>query len=436
MAADSVARTIRGLGLPVWVGLSPVSVLLLTDTNFWTMDDAFGPLLFEDDLSPEQQAELREQLEEDPDLAEGWLRWQQVRARLRDRLETNLPDRRLLVLYALEDEGREDLLTTEEAAALDAARDDMAAAVNAVPALEQVVERIQEGRADFEAVWAQHEKGGEDGVSSSDRRSQSSQKERAPRRSPAARRESSKHRWAWRLTVMALLLGAAVLAVFYGPQDTDRSTVTVGAGEERLVEFDDGSTVRLMGAATLSYTPDMSETETRRVTLARGRAYFDVASRDDAPFVVNTPAARTEVLGTQFGVASGNDTTKVVLVEGQVQVGPDEEDEAEPVVLAPGERSTVRNGYAPTPPAPVDLTSTLEWTGLLVFRAVPTSAIAERLRSHYDVSIAVSSSLADEPVTGTFDRDQSVEDVLNTIARTLGAEVRRDEGGYHLEPSS
>jgi hypothetical protein len=105
-------------------------------------------------------------------------------------------------------------------------------------------------------------------------------------------------------------------------------------------------------------------------------------------------------------------------------------------VLAPGERSTVRSGDAPTPPAPVDLTATLDWTGLFVFRAVPTRAIAERLRDHYGASISVAPALADEPVTGTFERNRSVEQVLSTIARTLGADVRTEGEAYRLEPGS
>ena len=419
--------------------LSPLaseSVLFLTDTIIRTMDDAYGPLLFEDDLSPEQQARLRERLDEDPALADGWARWRQVRARLRARLQTHLPDRRLLVLYALAEEGRDDLLTPEETEALDAARRDLAAAIDAVPALQQVVERVQDERADFETVWAQHREEIRAAEEKTDRRSPSDRNERAPRPSASAQGKASGRQWAWRLTVAALLLGAAVLAVFYGPQGSDRMTVTAKAGEQRQVEFEDGSTVRLVGASTLSYTPGMNTAEERRATLARGRAYFDVASREEAPFVVTTPAARTEVLGTQFGVAAGNDTTEVVLVDGRVRVGPDENDEAEPVVLAPGERSMVRKGNAPTPPAPVDLTATLDWTGLFVFRAVPTRAIAERLRDHYGVSISVAPALADEPVTGTFERDQSVEQVLSTIARTLGADVQKEGDAYQLSPAS
>jgi len=187
------------------------------------MDDAYGPLLFEDALSSEQRAKLRARLAEDPALADGWARWQQVRARLRERLQEHVPDRRLLVLYALSEEGREDLLTPEEAEALDAARPAIADALDAVPALQQVVKRVQDERADFETVWAQHREEIWAAEDKTDRRSQTDRNERAPRRPGRARREGAGRQWAWRLTVAALLLGAAVLAVVYGPQGAERT---------------------------------------------------------------------------------------------------------------------------------------------------------------------------------------------------------------------
>lgn len=243
-------------------------------------------------------------------------------------------------------------------------------------------------------------------------------------------------RWTWGLTVAALFLGAVVLALFYGPQEA-QTTVTAAAGEQRIVEFDDGSSVRLVGAARLSYEAEATSTEERRVSLTHGRAYFDVAPREEASFVVNTPAARAEALGTQFGVTTGSDTTEVVLVEGKVRVGSSDETAADPVVLQPGQRSLVREGTAPAPPTPADLTARLEWTGLFVFRTVPTTTIAERLSEHYEVSISVASALTGESVTGTFERDQSVTQILETIARTLEAEVQsEEEDTYRLVPAS
>lgn len=408
---------------------------LLTDRMYGIMDDIYGPLLFGEDRSPEQRAALKERLSNDPELAEGWARWRQVRSTLRQRLQERISDRRLLVLYALDQEGRDDALTTEEKAALDAARDDIAAAIDAIPALDQVVERIQDERADFEAVWDQHQDPGAVDAAAEEPPHQAEREERSPE-PPASSREGTDRRWAWRLTVAALLLGAAVLAVFYGPEDAARTTVTAEANERQVVEFEDGSTIRLVGAATLSYNPEMTGADTRRVTLARGQAFFDVRSRDDAPFVVNTPAARAEALGTQFGVTTGGDTTEVVLVEGTVRVEAEDQDEGASVVLEPGQHSRVQHGQGPSTPAGTDLTAALDWTGLFVFRSTPTRVLAQRLSDHYDASITVAPILADEPITGTFDRERSVSEVLRTVARTLGAEVTTENGAYRLVPAS
>lgn len=396
------------------------------------MDDIHSPLLFPENRSSDRRDVLREQLDDNPELAAHWARWCQVRLQIRQRLQEQISDRRLLVLYALDQEGRGDVLTTEERAALHAARDDIAEAIEAIPALSRVVDRIQDERADFEAVWEQHRDASALEAEDGSRRAERA--ERTARR-PSRSRDGTDRRWTWRLTVAALLFGAAVLAVFYGPEETSRTTVTAEADEQRIVEFDDGSTVRLVGA-TLSYTPELNDEDERQVTLARGRAYFDVVSQDDAAFIVNTPAAEAEALGTQFGVTTGGDTTEVVLVEGAVRVAADGGSEEESVVLNAGERSTVRSGGAPTLPTPADLTATLEWTGLFVFRSTPTRALAQRLGEHYDVSISVAPALADEPVTGTFERSQPVSEVLRTIAQTLGADVVTGEEGYRLVPAS
>lgn len=395
-------------------------------------EDMYGPLLFEDDLSADQRAKLRERMEDDPELEDAWTRWRRVRRQLRTRLRERLPDRRLLVLYALEEEGHDDVLTAEEQEALDAARDDLAEAIEAIPALNQVVERIQEDRAEFETVWRQHQEDVPVGASTSERRP-AGRTDRDPRRPSQSREAGRVSRWAWRLTVAALLVGAAVLAVFYGPQGASQTTVAVAEGEQRVVKLGDGSTARLVGAARFSYPSDVEETDRRRVSLERGRAYFDVVPRDEASFVVTTPTATATVLGTQFGVATGADTTGVVLVEGSVQVA-SAEGRDESVVLESEERSTVRRGQEPSPPTSVDLSEALGWTGLFVFRSMPLESIAQRLSQHYDVTITVAPSLADEPVTGDFERKQSVSQILDALARTLGAEVEAQGDTYRLEP--
>lgn len=63
---------------------------------------------------------------------------------------------------------------------------------------------------------------------------------------------------------------------------------------------------------------------------------------------------------------------------------------------------------------------------------MPVEAIAQRLNAHYDVTISVAPALAEEPVTGTFERDQPVDQVLEALAATLGATVQRDGDTYRV----
>lgn len=396
------------------------------------MEDLYESLLFDEELSPEQWEDFQQRMEEDPELARAWTGWTQVRNRLRDRLQEHLTDRRLLVLYALERAGYESALTVEERRALEASRDRLARAIEAIPALEQVVERIQDERADFEALWGQHMETDDAEAPSSSASSREFRSDRSPR--PSRSRENRRRRpWARRLALAFLLVGVGVLAVLFWPQKTSRTTVEVGDDEQKVVELEDGSTVRLSGAATLSYSPDALTSDRRHVTLEQGRAFFEVVPLDEeTSFVVETPTARTTVVGTQFGVSTGADSTEVVLASGRVQVGTSDEADSETVALSPGERSLVEDGHPPTSPTPVDLTSALEWSGLFVFRSVSLDDITQRLSHHYDVSIAVAAGLQGERVTGTFDREQPVDQVLDALATTLGAEVRQDGRTYRL----
>jgi ferric-dicitrate binding protein FerR (iron transport regulator) len=190
-----------------------------------------------------------------------------------------------------------------------------------------------------------------------------------------------------------------------------------------------------VGPATFTH-PAEQEAPIRQVTLDRGRAFFDVQPRTRTSFQVHTPTAVATVLGTQFGVTTAADTTEVVLASGSVRVDPADASGSRAVVLEPGQRSWVAKGDAPASPSPVDLTAALEWTGLFVFRSVPMDAVAQRLGQRYDVHITAAPALADEPITGTFEREQPVQQVLSALAATLGAEVQQQEKGhYRLVPT-
>jgi ferric-dicitrate binding protein FerR (iron transport regulator) len=405
------------------------------------MEDLLDALLFGDDLSSEDRSSIQDRLDERPGLAKAWAHWRAARRRVRDRLQERLPDRRLLVLYVLEQEGHADALTAREREALDEARDDLSRAIDTLPALEDVVERIRDEMADFEAAWALHVEddevlAAEDAIENeTDRREPPERTDRAAR-PPRSRDDSSVRRWTRRLAVAAMVVALAVVATLFWPQGPSTTTVTVADGSVQVKTLEDGSTVRLVGPATLRYPTSEEESAARRVTLENGRAFFDVPRRDDASFVVETPTATATVLGTQFGVTTQTDTTEVVLATGSVRVEGGSGTGGESVVLEPGQHSRVAKGSGPTAPASVDLTGALEWTGLFVFRSVPLATIADRLSQQYDAEVVVAEALAEEPVTGTFEREQPVEEVLGALAATLGADVKTiGDNQYQIVPT-
>jgi len=379
------------------------------------MEDLREALLFGAPHSAEQRDAFREHLADHPDVATAWRRWRAVRAALRERLEARVPDRRLLVLYALAQEGRTAGFTPDEQRALDATRADIEQVVKARPALRQVVERIQEERADFDAVWAGHP-----GTTDKNEATARREKDRRPR----ARATAASGQWTRRLAVAGLAVALGGLAFLLWPQGPSRTTVEVAEGAKRTVNLGAGSTARVVGAATLTYAPPSDGEAVRRVRLTEGRAYFDVQAAGAGSFTVETPTATTTTLGTQFAVRARAESTEVVLASGEVEVRPTASDADQGVRLNPGERSWVAQGRAPAAPEPVDLTAALDWTGLFVFRGTPVQTIADRLASHYNVEVRVAPAVADEPVTGTFDRAQPVDEVLDALAATLGAEVR------------
>jgi len=373
----------------------------------------FDALPFPEELSPEEREALQALLQWEPALARALRHWEALQAYLRERVEAAVPDRRLLVFYALVRSGREALLTPEERAELEAARPALEQALQALPGLETVAEDIAAACADFEEAWAAH--------FPSEQRRMRPAAERRPR--PLHRRPT--YRWLVRLALSGVVL--ALVGILWWQQTGQRVEWAVADGVVEVRTLADGSMVRLVGPAVLRYAARFD----RRVQL-EGQAFLEVQP-DTRPFVVETPEAVVTVLGTRFGVRSADGQTEVVLVEGRVALNGRGRTEA-PVVLTPGQRSLVAAGQAPEPPEPVRVPEALRWTGLHVFDGMPLGEIARYLSDFYGVSIAVDASLAEEPIVGTFAQDQPLPEILQALAATLGARVEQLPDGYRLIP--
>lgn len=183
-----------------------------------------------------------------------------------------------------------------------------------------------------------------------------------------------------------------------GPAAVQAMRYATLKGERKDVVLPDGSTMTLdtESAIDVAFAPAR-----RSLTLAKGRAYFDVKHDATRPFVVKAGGQEVIALGTRFDVRLDPGRLQVVLAQGRVSVGPTRHDLA-PHILTSGE-TLVAAGDAVTV-APADLDAATNWRrGLLTFHNdTLATAAAEFNRYSTDRLIVRDPRVAGLRVTGAF----------------------------------
>ncbi|MDT0631001.1 FecR family protein [Rubrivirga litoralis] len=386
------------------------------------MSTPLDRLALYDSLPPEERAAVAAALADRPALAEAFARWRSLRAEVRADLSRDLPDRALLVLYALADD---DLLSDAERAHLDASRADLDAALAEHPGLAAAVRRIRADRAAFERAWAEAAAPpAAPPPSAPPRPTRTAAPPRALDRPPAPDRRGGAGRWVWRTA--ALVAVAAFVALLTSVALRDAGWETVTASEAQTLAFADGSTVELAPGARIM-VPEGGADDARAARLLGGQALFRVVRDASDPFEVTTPNAEVTVLGTTFSVRATDVRTEVVLASGAVALAPRAKPEAA-VRLAPGERAEVLALDAPSAPERADLGAALAWVGEGV-RYSPAGHVAEQIGWRHGVPVTIDAALAAEPVNGGLSGDD-LRGAVGHLAQALRAAVDAD---VHVE---
>ena len=387
-----------------------------------------------EDLTPAERKRLLNRLERDDDLRRDYEVWKALAVAVRGDQERILGDTELLVAYALDRGGYTSVLSAAERRRLEEVGPVLDEARKSRPGVADIVAHIQEDADLFGAEWrSRFEADGRSGVKRlPDRAAAGRERLRAGEGSSPYGGTRGGHsrvlRLGWRVAAAAAAVVFVGILLFVGQREDSRITVEVDAGAVEELSLPDGSNVRLVGPATLSYVPSRTLVRPSRMALS-GDAYFDVTS-GDVPFVVETATARVSVLGTNFGVRSLPERTHVVLVSGRLSVF-GLADEAG-LVLEPGFASSVPRGGSPSEPESVDLADALSWAGLFVFRGTSMADIAQILSDHYRTPVTVHPRFEAERFSGTFDRERDLRDILGVLATGLGARVDSSDDGFLL----
>lgn len=222
--------------------------------------------------------------------------------------------------------------------------------------------------------------------------------------------------------VTALAMAAALAAVVVaGPHARWWHDAHTGKAETRRLALADGSVVELAAESAVDITLDGQR---RQVSLAAGRAFFQVAPDPAHPFVVTAGSATITVTGTAFDLRRTGNGAAVEVESGSVLVAVDQDGRHQQARLERGGRAqSAADGSLrvdKVAPSQVGL-----WrSGRLVVDGIPLEQMVEELRPHYPGLIVLRDpELARRQVTGVFDLTSPAL-ALRTALQLHGGTVR------------
>ena len=167
-----------------------------------------------------------------------------------------------------------------------------------------------------------------------------------------------------------------------------------------------------------------------------GIGYFDVVKNAEKPFVVHCGNVDVEVLGTTFLLDATKNAGRLTvdLYTGKVRMTiVDKKDNVlESIELQPGERGVFdfTENTLRTLSYPQVKQEELATDHVLDFNDVELATIVETLEYIFDIEIDLLESYSEEKLTVRFTDNDSVDEVIETIATVFDLEVSLDKGVY------
>lgn len=197
--------------------------------------------------------------------------------------------------------------------------------------------------------------------------------------------------------------------------------------------LEDGTVITLNKNSRLSYSNKYGK-DKRDVKL-EGEAYFEVSKDPDKPFLVEMNGASIVVLGTHFNVKADADSDDITatLVEGSIRF----EGAKQNIVMTPNQQLTFSRSTNKVDIKHVDTDVFTAWKdGLLKYKSIPFIELMEELKNTYKVDIKIDNEELKKPtvtVSGTFSREQSIEQILKVISRSLPIRWNNSNGVYYIQ---
>lgn len=239
-----------------------------------------------------------------------------------------------------------------------------------------------------------------------------------------SQRRRRRKRIAWTSAAVIAVLFGSFLWMFKPASVPEMQHVQAAFGEIKTVTLPDASVVTLNAHSSLRYAEHWTGANERLVHL-EGEAYFQVASNEDLPFIVETSGIEITVLGTSFNVYARDTDPVVSLVEGKLHI---REESGNDVRLHAGEAATYRrdqrifykNDLSP---------SSLSWKQhQWIFDKTTLKSVFERLEDEYGMDVIVKDPKILGRVLSGQVSTNSKQVLFRALEELLALELRESNG--------
>ena len=232
---------------------------------------------------------------------------------------------------------------------------------------------------------------------------------------------------------------ALVLALFLGfliRKPFDQTMMVAYNADQPQMTYDlpDGSVFTFDGTGEVSYPKQFADNG--RSVKFEGKALFDVVKDSERPFVIHCDGLDVEVLGTRFLLNATGECYTVDLYSGAVRMtAVDKRGHGLSYIdIQPGERGvwTSESGELAIMTYSEVKDEELRNDHVLDFNDVSLTTIVETLEYIYKIEVELPEAYATEKVTMRFSDEDSVDEVVETIATLFGLEVSKTENTYTI----
>jgi transmembrane sensor len=225
---------------------------------------------------------------------------------------------------------------------------------------------------------------------------------------------------------------AASVAGLIGWRHFGGERVTTARGEIRRLPLADGSVATINTDSALRV---VLASDSRRISLDHGQAWFQVAKDRTRPFVVDAGIAQARAVGTAFSVERRDDGVEVAVTEGTVAVWPSDAGGVMTILQAGQFARFTPNAAAPTTgTAPAAISRALAWRAgeISLENETVASAVAQFNRYNRRQLVVADPDLGRERLIGLFQIDRP-EDFAATLAASLNVSVTTTPTEIHLD---